>query len=1143
MKTLNVFSLLCFFLYYIVSNLSAQNPCQDFNDGSIANWRMYSDDGNGNINITNSIQNIDANTQLGPTGISSDKALHILDYNGSTFVYNSVDFELDLTVHAGKCLCFDMRLLKNEPGVAYNPAIIIYQNVDFNSVLDFSSGNPTKGARFTSNIVITPDSGWVHVCAPINFSSGGLLPSNTNGTWAMMDGAPNSEWNSLLQNVSALVFRVDLTNWGDSEEFLLDNICIVDDCGIGSCCDSINIKEYQDGDLGNCCLQMTSECNVDSVNISSSGGTLVNAYWQDISSAPAASYAGLNNYTFIADGGKVLQNCFEADMGNNNGIMVYYTIYMSNGEICQDSAMLDDCPPPSSCCDSINIKDYKDGDLGNCCLQMTSECDVDSVNISSSGGTLANAYWQDISSAPAAGYAGLNNYTFIADGGKVLQNCFEADLGNNNGIMVYYTIYMSNGEICQDSAMLDDCTPPSSCCDSVNIKDYKDGDLGNCCLQMTSECDIDSVNISSSGGTLANAYWQDISSAPAVGYAGLNNYTFVANGGKVLQNCFEADLGNNSGITVYYTTYMSNGEICKDSVFLSDCPSIQCCEILEVYADTTKKCCIKIDTKCDVDSIKVHVTNGTISSGNSQCALLVGGFIGLTDFTFKYNPCTVAGDICFDPTDNSSVQVAFDFYYSNGDECSRKIVLDSCITVCCDTCCVDSLITIEQTVNEDGNCCTHLTTACEVEKVVIDVTDGFLDMVRCDGCGGMQPAVGQTNYAFGTTSQPLDLRVRVNPLLAGNPTINFTIYFINGEICQRSINLDCSYMPDCCPSVDVRPKYYNIVQKNANIEFDVTNCNTAYPNPISYINVSASPSTNFIYESLMVDGSPYPGIMSNYITRIPSINTIDAMHSMNFVLSTVNHQGTVNLEIVRADSSRCYYEFDWDADPEINPDPVDIITVAQNSSIYAVSIKPELDFELESSVKYILFGLADINEIEEDSIDIFAVSPQNPEKFKEFGLIKQDSAGWIGIGLELNVALKNDLGVINFAFTNKLPNMYCVLLDEERNIVGVNENFAIEGTIVKVVQPESLKRSSQILNLYPNPTDSQFTIEYATGKQTDVEVSIVNSLGQILRSINRNKVAPGVYSLHLNVDELPAGIYHAVLKTEDGIQSKSVVVK
>jgi hypothetical protein len=133
-------------------------------------------------------------------------------------------------------LCFDVIIFDDAcvPGIpgcdtnggwfAVHPLVVIY-----------SGSHTTLSAvfRVTNPAFITdpsgPNPGWHHICAPIDFESGGILPSNSYGYWEVMYGNP-ADWNTLISDVDGIEFPIDFVP-NPAEEAGYDNICLRADCG------------------------------------------------------------------------------------------------------------------------------------------------------------------------------------------------------------------------------------------------------------------------------------------------------------------------------------------------------------------------------------------------------------------------------------------------------------------------------------------------------------------------------------------------------------------------------------------------------------------------------------------------------------------------------------------------------------------------------------------------------------------------------------------------------------------------------------------------------------------------------------------------------------------------------------------------
>ncbi len=96
-------------------------------------------------------------------------------------------------------------------------------------------------------------------------------------------------------------------------------------------------------------------------------------------------------------------------------------------------------------------------------------------------------------------------------------------------------------------------------------------------------------------------------------------------------------------------------------------------------------------------------------------------------------------------------------------------------------------------------------------------------------------------------------------------------------------------------------------------------------------------------------------------------------------------------------------------------------------------------------------------------------------------------------------------------------------------------------------QVESLYPSNtiDIITLYPNPVVDEFTYQIYSSKETEVSVSMVNSLGQVVYRKEHRLVPKGISNHYINVSRLSAGDYILHVRTTSGLQktSKKFVVE
>ena len=162
----------------------------------------------------------------GPSGATNDFYLHATDLVGIALVQNFGNFNGNyLCLASNHCaqFCFDYRVFSD----GASGQLDITPSFVFISDSDGPCGpNPPLRAQWVANFTVTENggtnAGWHSICAPIKRLENGNLPSSAEGSWQMLDGSPNSDWDILLAAVTGLQLPV-LSN--RTEEVGYDNFC------------------------------------------------------------------------------------------------------------------------------------------------------------------------------------------------------------------------------------------------------------------------------------------------------------------------------------------------------------------------------------------------------------------------------------------------------------------------------------------------------------------------------------------------------------------------------------------------------------------------------------------------------------------------------------------------------------------------------------------------------------------------------------------------------------------------------------------------------------------------------------------------------------------------------------------------------
>lgn len=96
-----------------------------------------------------------------------------------------------------------------------------------------------------------------------------------------------------------------------------------------------------------------------------------------------------------------------------------------------------------------------------------------------------------------------------------------------------------------------------------------------------------------------------------------------------------------------------------------------------------------------------------------------------------------------------------------------------------------------------------------------------------------------------------------------------------------------------------------------------------------------------------------------------------------------------------------------------------------------------------------------------------------------------------------------------------------------------------KATIINSVQKEV---SNLDYNIYPNPVNSNATINYQLPEASNVKISIVNLLGEEVNVIANKEMQEGVYNLNFNSSNYEAGIYFCKFVVNDLSFSKKIII-
>jgi uncharacterized repeat protein (TIGR01451 family) len=592
-----------------------------------------------------------------------------------------------------------------------------------------------------------------------------------------------------------------------------------------ACCDSINILQ-PDATTPPCCSRIQSKnCEIKSVTVNITNGTIggvtFNTNTATCFNNPSPAI-GLTNYTFTPISG-VCSN-FTAQIcptpAVSGTVIVTYSFTFANGETCRKADTLKcEIPTQTSCCEGAQIVPSQPT-VNKCCSQLITKCPVKQVTVDVVGGTLGNVSFAGIS-GPL--YTGLTGSTLTtANFGASVAAVTGLDITvcpkpSANPTIVHYVLYFNDGTKCEKYDTLRCIPVESGCCKEIKV--IKLPVQGKCCSQVVAYCPIKNLNISVSNGSLGN-----------VAFAGTNASCFTGVTGSALASAnFPASCASNSGFDVTicptatanptiitYTTTFATGEICtkKDTLYCIDVPQPACCDSVRIQPSTTptgQKCCSRITATCPISSVYVNLVGGTIS-GNAfanPCSILNSPLAnGQTSYLFSGACTTLDLQLCATATTSTgTVIVNYIVFFANGQKCEKSDTL-KCDPVVIPDCCLGTQIISYESAQK---CCSQITTKCPVKLITVNVLQGgTLGNVSFAGTsagaytGLTNSGLTSANFAAGS-APTAGIDMTICPTLTSNPMIlQYTIYFANGEKCEKLDTLKCDIQPiDCCKETQV----------------------------------------------------------------------------------------------------------------------------------------------------------------------------------------------------------------------------------------------------------------------------------------------------------------------------------------------------
>ncbi|MFT4772183.1 MAG: hypothetical protein ACI9D1_002219 [Cryomorphaceae bacterium] len=83
----------------------------------------------------------------------------------------------------------------------------------------------------------------------------------------------------------------------------------------------------------------------------------------------------------------------------------------------------------------------------------------------------------------------------------------------------------------------------------------------------------------------------------------------------------------------------------------------------------------------------------------------------------------------------------------------------------------------------------------------------------------------------------------------------------------------------------------------------------------------------------------------------------------------------------------------------------------------------------------------------------------------------------------------------------------------------------IDAVLIPTLSSVENLTSVENLNVYPNPTNNQFTVDIELNASERVTVDLINIVGQVVKSIDLGTRSAGLNREYIDVNDLSEGIY------------------
>jgi len=108
--------------------------------------------------------------------------------------------------------------------------------------------------------------------------------------------------------------------------------------------------------------------------------------------------------------------------------------------------------------------------------------------------------------------------------------------------------------------------------------------------------------------------------------------------------------------------------------------------------------------------------------------------------------------------------------------------------------------------------------------------------------------------------------------------------------------------------------------------------------------------------------------------------------------------------------------------------------------------------------------------------------------------------------------------------------------------VSVQESAINATNMVNSVGVNEVAMTEEALSAYPNPTNNQTNVNFMITTASEVKMSVINMLGDVVMNNNFGTLAAGNYNEVVNFSNMPAGLYLVNLNVNGKVSTLRLTV-